>query len=364
MMMDGAARGRRRRARRIAAALAVLCLLLLCACGVSRPPAGPEAPAEAAPYQEGEPAVAEEPEPEEPAVPEEPRYAPGTHLYADGRLFACDADGEMIRDGSLGCLYFDADGIYTCGNGELDAFVTGWIAGCLAENPDAERIELLRAAYDYVRDSYTFVGRTARPEYAGGWEIDEAVYMLGHSRGNCFNYAGVFWALSRGLGYPTVTRARTVGSYVHGWTDIPFDGTWYIFDPCLEQMRGSDRFMLNYEDAEALQYPGYPDEEAPETYDAAAGAVAADLPEETAQDAEPADGAAETAAESEAYRTALTFVGWPMEELRAAIGEPEAEEYVPSCLGSGKDGVLTYPGFTVYTYREGGTETVRAVALG
>ena len=52
-----------------------------------------------------------------------------------------------------------------------------------------------------------------------------------------------------------------------------------------------------------------------------------------------------------------------MEELRAAIGGPEAEEYVPSCLGDGEDGVLTYPGFTVYTYREGDTETVRAVAL-
>jgi hypothetical protein len=87
------------------------------------------------------------------------------------------------------------------------------------------------------------------------------------------------------------------------------------------------------------------------------------MPERTEPDAVPAGGAAETAEGSEAYRTALAYVDRPMEELRAAIGGPEAEEYVPSCLGDGEDGVLTYPGFTVYTYREGDTETVRAVAL-
>ena len=50
-----------------------------------------------------------------------------------------------------------------------------------------------------------------------------------------------------------------------------------------------------------------------------------------------------------------------VQELFALIGEPESSEYVPSCLGSGEDGNLYYADFTVYTYREGETETVRVV---
>lgn len=50
-----------------------------------------------------------------------------------------------------------------------------------------------------------------------------------------------------------------------------------------------------------------------------------------------------------------------VQDLFALIGEPESSEYVPSCLGSGEDGNLYYADFTVYTYREGDTETVRVV---
>ena len=50
-----------------------------------------------------------------------------------------------------------------------------------------------------------------------------------------------------------------------------------------------------------------------------------------------------------------------VQELYDLIGEPESSEYVPSCLGPGEDGNLYYADFTVYTYREGDTETVRVV---
>ncbi len=50
-----------------------------------------------------------------------------------------------------------------------------------------------------------------------------------------------------------------------------------------------------------------------------------------------------------------------VEVLYAAIGEPISSDYASSCLGSGEDGNLYYDGFTVYTYREGDTETVRYV---
>ena len=55
------------------------------------------------------------------------------------------------------------------------------------------------------------------------------------------------------------------------------------------------------------------------------------------------------------------FVGKDAAALIQAIGEPLERRYAPSCLGSGEDGELKYEGFTVYTYREGDTETVSEV---
>ena len=77
-----------------------------------------------------------------------------------------------------------------------------------------------------------------------------------------------------------------------------------------------------------------------------------------AQEPAPAD---EPEGES-LLETAKTFEGAPVEDLIAAIGEPESSDYAPSCLGEGEDGNLYYDGFTVYTYRDtDGSETVSYV---
>ena len=57
--------------------------------------------------------------------------------------------------------------------------------------------------------------------------------------------------------------------------------------------------------------------------------------------------------------TALTFVDQDAAALVLAIGEPLETQYEASCSGPGDDGVWTYDGFTVYTYRApDGAETV------
>ena len=59
---------------------------------------------------------------------------------------------------------------------------------------------------------------------------------------------------------------------------------------------------------------------------------------------------------------AASLIGSPVSKLYKAIGEPvSVEEYTPSCLGPGEDGMLNYDGFTVYTYRENGLEVVQDV---
>ena len=55
------------------------------------------------------------------------------------------------------------------------------------------------------------------------------------------------------------------------------------------------------------------------------------------------------------------YIDEPVEELFKAIGKPQSSDYAPSCLGDGEDGNLYYDGFTVYTYRENGEETVSYV---
>ena len=59
-----------------------------------------------------------------------------------------------------------------------------------------------------------------------------------------------------------------------------------------------------------------------------------------------------------AFETAQQMIGENLTALTDAIGKPNNESYASSCLGDGEDGELSYDGFTVYTYRENGVETI------
>ena len=102
-------------------------------------------------------------------------------------------------------------------------------------------------------------------------------------------------------------------------------------------------------------------EPAPETLAPDAQEAAAQtLPEEApaAQPEAPAQEPEEAPKEPSALETALTFVDQDAAALVQAIGEPLETQYEASCSGPGDDGVWTYDGFTVYTYRENGVETI------
>ena len=93
-------------------------------------------------------------------------------------------------------------------------------------------------------------------------------------------------------------------------------------------------------------------------------APAAPATEAPAPEQAPADDPApveETPAEPSDLEKAEACVDKSVEELYAAVGEPISSDYASSCLGSGDDGELHYDGFTVYTYREGDSETVQTV---
>ena len=58
---------------------------------------------------------------------------------------------------------------------------------------------------------------------------------------------------------------------------------------------------------------------------------------------------------------ARAYIVQSVSSMIAALGSPISSSYAPSCLGPGEDGELVYDGFTVYTYRENGVETVEDV---
>ncbi len=101
--------------------------------------------------------------------------------------------------------------------------------------------------------------------------------------------------------------------------------------------------------------------EAPATEEpAATEAPAVEEPAATEEPAEPEDNGAEDEAAAMVEQV-LALKGQPVQELYDAIGMPTGEaEYASSCLVTGgKDGVLPYDGFTVYTLvQPDGTETV------
>ena len=190
-----------------------------------------------------------------------PVHGPGFFL-SEGKLYYFLDSGEPLTDGIApdSTLYFGPDGVYTSGSAELDALVTEILASLAAERPEAERQELLRAAYDYSRDSFTYLRKAYYLFGATGWEIDSALDMFRTKLGNCYNYAAAFWALARGLGYDARAYSGNIGTDPHGWVEITFDGVSYVFDPELEMAEGlngqaNSHYMLSPQMGQ--QFGGY-----------------------------------------------------------------------------------------------------------
>lgn len=175
-------------------------------------------------------------------------YAPGFYNL-DGWLYYADETGKFVKDTQVGSLTFGADGRYTSGDEELDALVAGILEELIAKNPGAERLDILRAAYEYSRDSFTYLRKDPIDYGARGWENGYAKTMLTGGLGNCYNYAAVFCVLARGLGYEAeaISGTMTVTNQPHGWVEIPFDGEMYIFDPETEMVYRTQRDIFEYD---------------------------------------------------------------------------------------------------------------------
>ena len=192
-------------------------------------------------------------------------YEPG-FVNIDGWLYYVQEEGYFLKDGDVGELHFGADGRYTSGDAELDAMVAELIKGFQEANPDKDRFGLLRVAYDHSVADYKYLRKEAYAKGATGWEIEDAKEMISTGKGNCYNFAAIFWALARGLGYEAYAISGNCTGSVqpHGWVQIEIDGEDYFFDPeweyayINENRDVKDMFMIPMDKVWWWSYDWYP----------------------------------------------------------------------------------------------------------
>lgn len=126
--------------------------------------------------------------------------------------------------------------------------------------PDMPEEEKIRVCYDYIMNLTTYKRTYDFPaaDWQKEWTEEYAFQLLATGEGNCYRYASAFAYLVAGLGYDAkvITGevvARRGGTTPHGWTEVKVDGSWYIYDPDLQDANGKDYYKKTY-----ANYPSKP----------------------------------------------------------------------------------------------------------
>jgi len=149
----------------------------------------------------------------------------------NGDLYCFGNDGSVMKNGWYGNLYFGSDGKYTTGDSALDSYVDSALASCTTQYMTKEA--KLRAAYLFVRDSYTYLSRDHHPRGSTGFVHESASFMFKNKKGNCYCFASCFLLMARRLGYHdayVVSGGVGKGNDNHAWVMINSK----IYDPELE----------------------------------------------------------------------------------------------------------------------------------
>ena len=167
---------------------------------------------------------------------------PGYYMINHYLYYVEDTTGQFAVNCSRDGYSFDARGRYTTGDAALDSRLHEVIQNICVNEPKNEAN--LEAIYFYVRDDFTYQARQHVPRGATGWELTYAAPMMRSHYGNCYSWASVFMYLTRCAGFESRCQSGTTGknNNAHGWTEIQFDGVWYVFDP---EMENSSRIAKN-----------------------------------------------------------------------------------------------------------------------
>ena len=175
-------------------------------------------------------------------------------FFLGPELHAIDADGSPAVNCEYAGLFFDANGVQTSGDPELDAL----ILDVLQKQVDPQtmsREEMLEKLYTYTILDFAYRPGNFYPfGDTSNWAAVEARSMLEEGRGNCYGFAALFCELARAIGYDArpctgaiIAREEFAETHVtdvygnpldlpaqhipHGWVEIDLDGETWIFDP-------------------------------------------------------------------------------------------------------------------------------------
>jgi len=174
---------------------------------------------------------------------------PGYHMINHYLYYVEEETGQFSVNCTRDGFVFNNRGRFTTTNAELDTYLHDVIKEICTNDVKSEKN--LEAVYFYVRDNFSYQVRQLVPHGATGWEVKYALPMMKSHYGNCYSWASVFMYLTRSVGFESVCQSGQSGTSNadHGWTEIQFDGEWYVFDPEMEyssRKKGNKNFHKRY----------------------------------------------------------------------------------------------------------------------
>lgn len=173
---------------------------------------------------------------------------PGFHLYNGYSYYYDASQGDILRNTTLyGTWTFDAQGKQTTGDAELDAGLAQILRTVCTDT--MTQADKLKAVFAYCRDSFKYgksdVASASNP-YSKAFVLNAAKKMLSKNRGNCYNFASVFYYLARWLGYDPVVYSGTLLGDAHSWVEISEGEVSYIYDTQMAWRWYHDRNREDY----------------------------------------------------------------------------------------------------------------------
>ena len=152
---------------------------------------------------------------------------------------------------------------------DLDNEITSIISS--VTNSGMSNYELLQAIYNYVKNKLSYgqvpinisdlLGLKETYSYYewDAYQVLRSYYSLHTGYGVCDNYAALFMILARRIGFNAYVVGGSVnkvggGTTGHAWVMIKAGGTYYIFDPQIEDSKGTSYDYFGKTDSELPIY--------------------------------------------------------------------------------------------------------------
>ena len=165
----------------------------------------------------------------------------GTHVI-NGVLYCVKSDGTFAANEYVDGHWYDTSGRYITGNATLDELMRAATRACVS--PGMTKHEMLKSAFNYMINNYTYISRAKLATGATGWTEEYAVPMFQKHKGNCYSFAAAYYYLAKNIGYNPREVAGLVGynRRPHGWIEIDINGQTYIYDTELTMAKRRDGY--------------------------------------------------------------------------------------------------------------------------